>query len=234
MKNLAVIPARGGSKRIPRKNIKLFKNKPMIAWSIEAAFNSSCFDEVLVSTDDEEIARIAKDYGANVPFVRPKELSDDYATTQEVIEHSIKWLLKKNIFFDNVCCIYATAPLVQVKDLKDALLILEKSIDDIYVFVATSYPFSIFRSIFIDEKGYSSMLYPENFYQRSQDLKEAYHDAGQFYWSRIRDYAKESMFGQSSIPIILPSYLVQDIDSEDDWVRAEIMYKVLLETNERK
>ena len=114
MKNLAVIPARGGSKRIPRKNIKLFKNKPMIAWSIEAAFNSNCFDDVLVSTDDEEIARIAKDYGANVPFIRPKELADDFATTQQVIEHSIKWLSNKNISYDKVCCLYATAPLVQI------------------------------------------------------------------------------------------------------------------------
>lgn len=227
MKNLAVIPARGGSKRIPRKNIKFFKNKPMIAWSIEAAFKSSCFDEVIVSTDDEEIARIAKDYGANVPFLRPKKLADDFATTQEVIEHSIKWLSNKNIFFDNVCCIYATAPLVQIKDLKDSLLILEKSQDDIYVFVATSYPFSIFRSIFIDEKGYSSMLYPENFYQRSQDLKEAYHDAGQFYWAKSQTWVDFKNIFQKAKPLVIPRWRVQDIDNEEDWLRAEKLYELM-------
>ena len=173
MKNLAVIPARGGSKRIPRKNIKFFKNKPMIAWSIEAAFKSSCFEEVIVSTDDEEIARIAKDYGATVPFLRPKKLADEFATTQEVIEHSIKWLSKKNIFFDNVCCLYATAPLVQIKDLKDSLLILEN-----HYIVFALYIHFFFESILVMKNIF--MLYPENFYQGSQDLKEAYHDAGQF------------------------------------------------------
>lgn len=229
MKNLAVIPARGGSKRIPRKNIKLFKNKPMIAWSIEAAFNSNCFDEVLVSTDDQEIAKIAKDYGANVPFIRPKELADDFATTQQVIEHSIKWLSTKNISYDNVCCIYATAPLIQIKDLKDSLLLLEQSIDDVYVFVVTSFPFPIFRSFFIDEKGYSSMLYPENYFKRSQDFKEVYHDAGQFYWAKPQTWIDFKNIFQRAKPLVIPRWRVQDIDNEEDWIRAEKLHEILFE-----
>ena len=228
MKNLALIPARGGSKRILKKNIKLFKNKPMIVWSIEAALNSKCFDEILVSTDDQEIADIAKEYGANVPFLRPKELADDFSTTHEVVKHAIDWLfINQKRVYENICCIYATAPLVQVEDLRKSLTILENAHEDIYVFAATSYPFPIQRSIFIDDKGYSSMVYPEKFQLRSQDLEEAFHDAGQFYWAKSKIwYDKKNIF-QKGKPLVIPRWRVQDIDTEEDWLMAEKLFDLL-------
>jgi len=227
MKNLAVIPARGGSKRIPKKNIKLFKNKPMIAWSIEAAKNSNCFDEILVSTDDKGIAAISEEYGANVPFLRPKELSDDFTPTHSVIEHAITWLYDNQISYQNVCCIYPTAPLIQVEDLKKSLKILANSIEDIYVFVATTYPYQIFRSFLIDDEGYSKMIYPEKFQERSQDLEDAFHDAGQFYWAKSKTWINNKNIFQRAKPLVIPRWRVQDIDNEEDWFRAEILYELL-------
>ena len=227
MKNLAVIPARGGSKRIPKKNIKLFKNRPMIAWSIEVAKKSKCFDEILVSTDDQGIAAIAEEYGANVPFLRPKELSDDFTPTQSVIEHTIKWLYEKKISYENVCCIYPTAPFIKVDDLKNSLNILENSIEDIYVFVATSYPYPIFRSVFIDDEGYSKMIYPDKFKERSQDLQDAFHDTGQFYWAKSITWINKKNILQKAKPLVIPRWRVQDIDNEEDWIRAEIIYELL-------
>jgi len=219
MRNLAVIPARGGSKRIPRKNIKFFKNKPLIVWSIEAAKKSKCFDKIIVSTDDQQIAEIAKDHGADVPFLRPKELADDY---------TIDWLfINQKKVFKNVCCIYATAPLIQIEDLKKSLTMLESSQEDIYVFVATSYPFPIHRSISIDEKGYSSMFYPDKFQVRSQDLKEAFHDAGQFYWAKSQSWNNIENIFQGSKPLVIPRWRVQDIDTDEDWIRAEKLFDLL-------
>jgi len=225
--NICVIPARGGSKRIPRKNIKLFNNKPIIAYSIEAALNSNCFSRVIVSTDDNEIAKVAKKYGAQVPFVRPKELSNDYITTIPVIKHAIEWMQKENILFDNVCCLYATAPFISPQIISKSYQQLKESKSD-YCFSVTTFPFPIQRSLKLIKDKKVEMLNPEYLNTRSQDLEEAYHDAGQFYWGNAKAFKNEiPIFSEVASAFVLPRYLVQDIDSEEDWVRAEAMYKVL-------
>nr|WP_174507022.1 pseudaminic acid cytidylyltransferase [Acinetobacter sp. Marseille-Q1620] len=226
---LAVIPARGGSKRIPRKNIKEFHGKPMIAWSIEAALQSRCFDEIWVSTDDAEIAEIAQQYGAKVPFLRPKELSDDFATTADVMQHAVQEF--NRLYTENpefVCCLYATAPFVLAEDLlKGFQLIQNKTVD--YVFSATTYAFPIQRAIKLSENGHVEMFYPEHFNTRSQDLTEAWHDAGQFYWGTSDAWLNKTIiFSNHSSVIQLPRYRVQDIDTYEDWERAEKMAQLLL------
>ena len=226
---LAVIPARGGSKRIPRKNIKEFHGKPMIAWSIQAALNSGCIDEVWVSTDDEEIAAIAQTYGAKVPFIRPAHLSDDFATTADVMQHAVQECqIQYQQLPDYVCCLYATAPFVQQQDLLQGFeLIQSKDLD--YVFSATNYSFPIQRAIKLDTDGKVSMFTPEHFNTRSQDLEEAWHDAGQFYWGTAQAWLqKHTVFSPSSNIISLPSYHVQDIDTLSDWHRAEMIASLLL------
>jgi N-acylneuraminate cytidylyltransferase len=226
---IAVIPARGGSKRIPQKNIKIFCGKPIIAWSIEAAKQSKCFDRVIVSTDDERIASIARQYGAEVPFIRPSKLSDDYTETSAVVSHAIEKLkeLKKPI--DLVCCIYATAPFIRPNDLKDSLVKLQKLQSVDYCFSVTNYSFPIQRSIRITKDDRCEMLQPSMFNSRSQDLEAAYHDAGQFYWGRVEAWSqKKPLFSLHSTPYILPHYRVQDIDTLDDWKRAELIMESLL------
>lgn len=224
---LCVIPARGGSKRIPRKNIKVFNGKPMIAYSIEAAFKSKCFDKVIVSTDDQEIAEFAREYGAEVPFMRPKEISDDYTGTTAVITHAIEWLQEHHELPEQVCCIYATAPFVSSDDIKRGLKILNESDCD-YAFSVTSYAFSIQRAIMITESNRVEMFYPEYLSVRSQDLKEAYHDAGQFYWGTTESWLLgKPIFSPEAAPVILPRFRVQDIDTLEDWERAEFMFKTL-------
>jgi len=223
---VAIIPARGGSKRIPRKNIKDFHGKPLIAYSIEVAIASDLFEKVVVSTDDEEIARIAKKYGAEVPFLRPKELSDDFTGTGDVVNHTLKYLEENNEKYDYVCTIYATAPLLQAKYLIDGLNVLQTS-DAHMAFSVTSMPFPIQRTFKINKNRRCQMFNPEYFMTRSQDLEEAYQDAGQFYWENLHNQFSDIPFGQDSIPIVLPRYLVQDIDTLEDWKRAEIMYKVI-------
>ncbi len=181
--NIAIIPARGGSKRIPRKNLKLFAGKPIIAWSIEAARKSALFDRIIVSSDDAEIARVATELGAEVPFLRPAELSDDYATAFSVTQHAIKWLREHNCSPDYVCVIYATAPFVQARSLRESYERLVQT-DKQYIFSVTSFPFPIKRGIRINKLGEVEALHPEHFFTRSQDLEETYHDAGQFYWGK--------------------------------------------------
>ncbi len=225
---VAVIPARGGSKRIPRKNIKDFHGKPLIAYSIEVALNSKLFDKVIVSTDDEEIASIAKAYGADVPFIRPKELSDDFTGTGDVVTHALGYLRDKGEMFDYACTIYATAPLLQEKYLIEGFEKLKNS-TAVYAFSVTSMPFPIQRTFKIDEHERCEMFTPEYYMTRSQDLEEAYQDAGQFYWTKLNESSSETMFGKDSVPIVLPRHLVQDIDTVEDWKRAEIMYRVLEE-----
>lgn len=227
-KSVAIIPARGGSKRIPRKNIKDFYGKPLIAYSIEVALASKLFDKVLVTTDDEEIASIARSFGANVPFIRPKELADDFSGTQDVINHAVNWLEEKGEHYDYVCTIYATAPLLQEKYLIEGYNALKDS-NAINAFSATSMPFPIQRTFKVNDDGRCEMFAPEYFSTRSQDLDEAYQDAGQFYWTKTNQISNEIMFGKDSIPIILPRHLAQDIDTLEDWQRAEIMYKVIKE-----
>lgn len=227
---LAVIPARGGSKRIPRKNIKHFCGKPMIAWSIEAAHLSGCFDRVIVSTDDAEIAEIARDYGAETPFVRPPELSDDYTGTIPVIVHAIDWVKRNVSKVDFACCIYATAPFVQAEDLQRGFNLLQQSGAN-YAFSVTSYPFPIQRAIRITADERVEMFYPEQFNTRSQDLEEAFHDAGQFYWGRSSAwFAGSPIFSPASVSVILPRHRVQDIDTSEDWMRAELMFQALKST----
>jgi len=223
---VAIIPARGGSKRIPRKNIKDFCGKPMIAYSIEAALDSKLFDRVVVSTDDQEIADIAKQYGAEIPFMRPPELSDDHTATIPVIAHAIEELQKEGPV-EIACCIYATAPFIQVRYLKEAcdILINNKSS---YSFSATTFPFPIQRAIKLNKQHQVEMFQPEYFNTRSQDLEEAYHDAGQFYFGRTEAWLNNQIFFDlHSSAIILPRHLVQDIDTIEDFQRAELMYKAL-------
>ena len=193
--NIAIIPARGGSKRIPRKNIKIFHGKPMIAYSIEAAQNAGCFDRIIVSTDDQEIADIALQYGAEVPFLRPAHISNDFATTLDVMQHAITWCREQQWNLDLICCIYATAPFILPKYILQGLNEIRSSNSE-YAFSATTFPFPIQRAISLNKDGYVSMFYPEYANTRSQDLQEAYHDAGQFYWGKADTFlaGKEFFF----------------------------------------
>lgn len=224
---IAVIPARGGSKRIPRKNIKPFWGKPMIAWSIDAARDSGCFDRIIVSTDDAEIADVAKAHGAEVPFMRPADLSDDHATTVPVIAHATAWCRDHGDDVTDVCCLYATAPFLRPEDLQSGLAQLQAS-DVQYVFSATDFGFPIQRALYQTETGRVAMLQPEHMNTRSQDLQETYHDAGQFYWGRAQAWLDQvPLMGADAQIIHLPRYRVQDIDTPDDWRRAELLFQAL-------
>ena len=227
---LCVIPARGGSKRIPRKNIKSFCGQAIIGYSIKAALESKCFDQVIVSTDDTEIAEVAKSFGAIVPFVRPDELANDHAATIPVVKHTIEWFDEQGQSPTDVCCLYATAPFIQSQTISKAFQQLQES-EAGYCFSVTSFAFPIQRSIRITQDDKVDMFYPENFNVRSQDLEEAYHDAGQFYWGKAQAFKDElPIFSETASPYILPRYLVQDIDTMEDWIRAEAMHRVLQET----
>lgn len=227
MLRVAIIPARGGSKRIPRKNVKAFCGKPMIAWSIEAARVSSCFDQIIVSTDDEEIANVARDWGAAVPFMRPAELSDDFTGTLPVIRHAVEWLNQNDSPVKYACCLYATAPFVSAEDLQRGLQLIQKT-GRSYAFSITSYAFPIQRAIRLTEAGRVAMFNPEHFQARSQDLEEAWHDAGQFYWGTADAWCEERpIFGADSVPVKLPRHRVQDIDTPEDWIRAEWLFRAM-------
>lgn len=224
---LAVIPARGGSKRISRKNIKLFAGVPMIAHSIAAAQQSGVFDRIIVSTDDDEIADVARAHGADVPFVRPAELSNDHAATIPVIAHAVQWAQDNGHALEACCCLYATAPFVQAGDLHAGWDLIRTGRWK-YVFAATTYAFPIFRSIKRLDDGSVEMFYPEHFTTRSQDLPEAWHDAGQFYWGRPEAWLEgDRIFERHSTVVPLPRWRVQDIDTLEDWERAEILRRML-------
>ena len=224
MTKIAIIPARGGSKRIPRKNIKPFCGKPIVAYSIEAALKTKLFDEVMVSTDDAEIAEIAKKYGASVPFRRSAETANDYAILKDVLNEVIGEYQKRGKIFDQVCCILPTAPLISSEDLITGHSILEEK-QCVSVVPVVKYSYTIFRSLKIED-GRLVMNWPENYPKRSQDLPDAYHDAGLFYWYS-RSYFEEKVpgFGEYACPLILSDEKVQDIDTEDDWKIAEFKYK---------
>ena len=225
--NVAVIPARGGSKRIPRKNIREFCGKPMIAWSIEVAKQSKLFDRIIVSTDDEEIAKVAKFHGADVPFMRPVELSDDYSGTTEVMAHAVSWMQNQQWQPEAICCIYATSVFLTVEDLKKGFNALSVG-NWSYAFSVTDFEYPIFRSFKKCSDGGVKMFFPEYFESRSQDLPEALHDAAQFYWGKPDAWLKSiNLFDQHSCPVMIPRWRVQDIDTEDDWVQAEIIFKKL-------
>jgi len=223
----ALIPARNGSKRIPDKNIREFNGKPIIGYSIENALLSGLFDEVIVSTDSEQIANVAQDFGASVPFIRPKELADDFTPTRPIISHAIEEMKKIHRNVTHCCCIYATAPLLQTEYLVKGIESLIAQPDKRFAFSVTEFNFPIQRALQIVGSEMSPM-YPEFVQSRSQDLPKAYHDAGQFYWGTTEGFLSEAaLFSNASIPIVLPSYLVQDIDTLDDWLRAELIRKVL-------
>ena len=224
---VAVIPARGGSKRIPGKNLRPFHGLPMIAWSLHAARDSGCFDRIIVSTDDDAIARIAVEHGAEAPFRRPAELANDHCGTGPVIAHAANWLAAEGQAADMLCCIYATAPFLQASDLERGLAILTETGAD-FAFSVTSYAFPIQRAIRIGDDGRAAMFQPEHAVTRSQDLEEAWHDAGQFYWGRSQAWIENRpIFGRGGAPVILPRHRVQDIDTLEDWVRAELMFAAL-------
>lgn len=227
--NIAVIPARGGSKRIPRKNIKSFNGKPMIAWSIEAVKRSKIFDKILVSTDDKEIAKVSQDFGAEVPFLRPAELSDDFVGTNDVIAHAIKWLIDNNWSVTLACCVYATSPFLNFIDLQESYKII-KTDKWSYVFSASEYSNNVYRSFSLEKGGGVEMLFPEKFFSRSQDLPISLHDAGQFYWGSVEAWlTKKKFFEKHSFPFILPNWRVHDIDNLQDWKRAEMMVNFISE-----
>lgn len=223
---LAIIPARGGSKRIPRKNIREFCGKPMLAYSIEAARASNCFDRIIVSTDDAEIASVARACGAETPFVRPAELASDFTGTIPVIKHAIEWFIEHKMQPDLACCIYATAPFVTPQDLQRGLAVLG-STKSAYAIALTRYPFPIQRAVKLAPSGRLAMFQPEHVNTRSQDLEEAYHDAGQFYWGQCAAFLGElPIFSEGTVPVLLPRWRVQDIDTLEDWGMAELMLKV--------
>lgn len=224
MSCVAIIPARGGSKRIPRKNLKPFDGVPMIVRSIRTALDSGLFEQVVVSTDDAEIAEVARAHGAEVPFLRPAELADDFAGTAAVIVHALQQLAD----FDYACCVYATAPLLQTRYLRQGLELLEQHPDKSFAFSVCSFGFPVQRALTLDGQGALQALYPEFRNTRSQDLPEAYQDAGQFYWGRSDAWLRgEVMYSPASLPVMLPRHLVQDIDTLEDWKRAEYLYAAL-------
>lgn len=222
MSNVAIIPARGGSKRIPRKNIREFLGKPIIAYSIEVALETDLFDEVMVSTDDEEIVVIARKYGAKIPFMRSHENADDHATTVDVLVEVLETYQQQGKYFENGCCIYPTAPLLKPSFLKSGHeKLINENFSSVFPVVEFSYP--IQRSLKLTGKYKVEMNWPEHLNTRSQDLQKAYHDAGQFYWFKVKDILNQrKLFGDNSGAVVLPNTSVQDIDNEEDWKLAEM------------
>jgi pseudaminic acid cytidylyltransferase len=224
---IAVIPARGGSKRIPRKNIRLFCRKPIMAYSISAAQQTGLFDQIVVSTDDEEIASVARACGATTPFVRPRAIADDFTGTNAVVKHAIGWFNGQGHDVAHACCIYATAPLLQARFIQDGYDALVGSDAD-FAFSVTSYAFPVQRALRLAPDGRVDAMYPEHRMTRSQDLEPAFHDAGQFYWGTARAFLEEApLFSPRSAGVVLPRFLVQDIDTIEDWEQAELMYRIV-------
>lgn len=221
---VAIIPARGGSTRIPRKNIRPFAGKPIVAYSITAARDCGLFDRIIVSTDDEEISAVARQHGAETPFLRPPELSDDQTGTNEIAAHALSWLAANGHHSEIACCIYATAPFIRSEDLRrgyQALIDSGKS----FAFSVTTFESAIQRAIRVVPGDGVEPFFPQWIECRSQDLEQAYHDAGQFYWGRAEAFrAGLPVFAAHSLPIVLPRHRVQDIDTIEDWERAELMH----------
>lgn len=224
--NIAIIPARGGSKRIPRKNIREFAGKPMIAYAIEAAKECGLFDHVVVSTDDDEIAQVAKKFGAEIPFMRPAALADDYAGTMPVIAHAIEACRAIGWQIERVCCIYPAVPLIQTQDLRDALSLLERDEAD-YAFTVTAFPSAIQRALRCLPDGRMQPFYPEFTNTRTQDLEPTYYDAGQFYWGKVDAWLSCVSPHQAGKGLVIPEWRVVDIDTPDDWTRAEMIFQLL-------
>ena len=225
--NIAIIPARGGSKRIRKKNIKFFFGKPMISYSIEVAKKSKLFDRIIISTDDSETIDIAKKCGAEIPFIRPNELSGDHVGTNDVMEHAVKFIMSDRPNLTAVCCIYPTVPLLMKEDLIKGFQLFNSGKWQ-FVFSATKYSYSVFRSFTKNEKGSLKMLYPQHWNSNSQDLEEVMHDAGQFYWGSPKAWLnKELRYNDHTTVIELPNWRVQDINTLEDWHQAEKKYEIL-------
>lgn len=233
MKTAAIITARGGSKRIPRKNIKEFCGKPIMAYSIEAALKAGVFNTVMVSTDDREIAETAKKYGAEVPFFRSEKTSNDYAATHQVVEEVLEEYAKRGEHFDSVCCIYPTAPFLNPMRLKSAMELLEETkADSVMPVVKFSFPPQ--RGVVLED-GYLKFKWPEHRLTRSQDLEPFYHDVGQFYCLNTASFeVQRTMVMEKTVPIILSEMEIQDIDTEEDWQLAELKYRLLQEKSSRQ
>ena len=224
MKNICLIPARGVSKRIPRKNIKLFFGKPLISWSIEVAKSSKIFDEIYVSTDDQEIADIAKSYGATVPFLRPDNLSNDYAIDKDVIEHFIEWMAENKIHSDLLCYLYATAPFVTNEILRGVQKLLIES-GAVLAHTVTEYDYPALKALKKDNDGYLSFMWEEVSNVRSQDLPQLIHDAGQCYFFNLKKYGEE----KKTVGYTIPRLFCQDIDTLEDFKDAEKLFKILFQ-----
>lgn len=223
--NIAVIPARGGSKRIPRKNLKEFGGRPMIAWAIRTAQESSLFDQVVVSTDDAEIAAIAREWGAQTPFVRPEEYANDTAGTVPVIAHALREMRSMGASHKYAACIYPCSPFLQPEDIRDAYKILTGSGGD-FVYPVIEYPHPTFRAMRRTATGKMEFVFPECEMMRTQDLEATYHDAGQFYWGKCDAWLAEKRMHTAGVGMVVPSWRFVDIDNEDDWRRAELIHKV--------
>ncbi|PWB33563.1 pseudaminic acid cytidylyltransferase [Pseudomonas sp. SDI] len=222
---VAIIPARGGSKRIVGKNLRSFQGLPIMARSIQTALASELFDRVVVSTDDPQIAEVALAHGAEVPFMRPAHLADDHATTRAVIVHALGELAEQGYLPDYACCIYATAPFLRPRFLRDGLALLEQHPQRAFAFSVCGFGFPIQRALTLTGDGALTALYPQFRDTRSQDLPATFQDAGQFYWGRRQAWLEgAALFSEHSLPVIVPRHLVQDIDTEEDWIRAEYLY----------
>ena len=227
MSVIAIIPARGGSKRIPGKNVRSFFGKPVIAYSIAAAKDAKVFDHIIVSTDSIQIAEVALQYHAEIPFIRPEELSDDETATEPVLIHAISWLREHGIEVDYFCCIYATAPFVRPEYILRGFDILKRH-RAITAFSVTTYPYTAYKALRVDADGRLKVIWPEYLHTGSNRLPTTYHDAGQFYWADTEKFLIEkTLFSSDSLPVVLPRNLVQDIDTPEDWDIAEQMYRVL-------
>jgi pseudaminic acid cytidylyltransferase len=222
--NIAIIPARGGSKRIPRKNIKVFAGKPIIAYALEVAMRSKLFDHIIVSTEDQKIRNVAKQLGAEVPFYRPKKLSDDYTGTVPVIRHAIQECEALGWKSANVCCIYPCNPLLSIRSLLEGYKNLKKYPAK-YVFPVAEFDSPIQRAIHRSASGLSRPFWPENAFKRTQDLTGACYDAGQFYWARSKTWKSKLNIHANSVTFIIPKCKVADIDTTEDWGLAEKLFK---------
>lgn len=225
--NIAVIPARGGSKRIPHKNSKLFAGKPMIAYAIAAATQCGLFAHVVVSTDDEEIAATARAFGAEAPFLRPPQLADDHTPTVPVIAHAVTACESLGWQFDYVCCIYPGVPFIQRDDVRSGLELLQSAASAEYSFPITVFPSAIQRALRRKESGIVASFHPEYELTRTQDLEQAYYDAGQFYWGHKRAWLKNPNIHNSGVGLVIPNWRVVDIDTPEDWRRAEAIHRAL-------
>lgn len=223
---VAIIPARGGSKRLPRKNIKIFNGKPMITWSIKAALDSNCFDKVIVSTDDYEIANISRAHGAEVPFIRPSDLADDLTTTVPVIAHALSTCEGYGWDIHYACCIYPCAPLIQLSDIKKAFELLKVG-GYSYVYPVTAFPHPVQRAMKCLPGDVMQFVYPEYELVRTQDFEEYYYDAAQFYFGKASAWSSQFPMHTAGIGMKIPNWRVVDIDTEDDWRRAELVFSSL-------